>query len=146
MASPHLTARAEARLHDRGIRVTRNRLALVEALAGSEGPRSAAELHGQIGDRVPLSSLYRSLSVLEAAGVVVPHLGAKGLTRYELAEWLIGHHHHLVCLECGTVEDVEVPGGVEEMVERIVGQIAAGAGFRPARHVIEIEGRCSACS
>lgn len=146
MTSRHPLAAVEARLGERGVRLTPGRRAVIAALAEAEGPRSAGELHRVMDREVPLSSLYRSLSVLEDAGVVAPHLGAKGLTRYELAEWLIGHHHHLVCVECGAVEDVEVPEGVESVVEGIIAGIAEAAGFEPAGHVIEIEGRCAGCA
>ena len=106
MTTTSLDRDVERRLRSHEIRYTRGRRTVVAALAASEGPRSAAELHAAIGPGVPLSSLYRSLAVLEEAGVVVPHFGAKGLTRYELAEWITGHHHHVVCVACGTVEDI----------------------------------------
>jgi Fur family ferric uptake transcriptional regulator len=135
----------ENRLLDRGVRYTTARRAVVGVLAGNAGPLSAAELSEVIGAGVPLSSLYRSLNVLEGAGVVAPHLGAKGLTRYELAEWLIGHHHHLICLECGSVDDVAVPSHYERQVEAIIAGIGEMASFAPSGHAIEIEGRCARC-
>jgi Fe2+ or Zn2+ uptake regulation protein len=119
---------------------------VVEALAGADGPRSAAELTEDLGPGVPLSSLYRSLALLEEAGVVTPHFGARGVTRYELAEWLTGHHHHLVCLDCGTVEDVALPRTYEESVEELVEGIGALSSFTPLSHALEIEGRCSRCA
>lgn len=136
----------EQRLAAHGARYTRGRRTVVTALRGSDGPRSAAELHEHLGSEVPLSSLYRSLAVLEEAGVVVPHLGTKGLTRYELAEWLMGHHHHLVCVDCGSVDDIDVPLSQENKVKELVAQIGALASFRTIGHVLEIEGRCARCA
>lgn len=107
---------------------------------------SAAEMSEVVGDSVPLSSLYRTLSVLEEAGVVAHHLGAKGLTRYELAEWLTGHHHHLVCVDCGQVSDIEIPASQEESVRALVAQIASQASFTPSDHALEIEGTCAECA
>jgi Fur family ferric uptake transcriptional regulator len=86
------------------------------------------------------------LAVLEGAGVVAHHLGAKGLTRFELAEWLAGHHHHLVCIDCGSVSDVDIPGEHEDDVRALVAEIAALASFSPIDHALEIEGRCSRCA
>lgn len=134
------------RLDDHEVRYTRGRKAVVAKLADADGPLSAAELHEQIGGDVPLSSLYRSLTVLEGAGVVAPHHGTRGLTRYELAEWLGGHHHHLVCIDCGAVEDVDVAPSHESAVDRIVNEISAAAAFTPTAHALEIEGRCTRCS
>ncbi|MCI0543263.1 MAG: transcriptional repressor, partial [Actinobacteria bacterium] len=81
------------RLAEREVRYTRGRRTLITALSKADGPRSAAELQGDLD--IPLSSIYRSLAVLEEAGVLDPHFGQRGVTRYELAEWLRGHHHHL---------------------------------------------------
>ncbi|MEX1279246.1 MAG: Fur family transcriptional regulator [Acidimicrobiia bacterium] len=134
------------RLREHDVRYTRGRQTVVTALANADGPLSAAELHDELGDDVPLSSLYRTLTVLESAEVAVPHFGARGVTRYELAEWLAGHHHHLVCTDCGSVEDVDIPSGVEERVEVIVRAIADPAGFRPTGHELEISGLCRRCA
>ncbi len=146
MTTPSLEREVEKRLRDREVRYTRGRRAVVAALAGSDGPKSASELHDEIGPDVPLSSLYRSLAILQSAGVVVPHFGAKSLTRYELAEWLAGHHHHLVCIECGSVDDVDLPKDEERRVRDLVESISGMAAFTPMSHAFEIEGRCARCS
>lgn len=143
MSSMH--RQVESRLADNAVRYTRGRRAVVDALAAADGPRSAAELTPEIPS-VPVSSLYRTLSVLEAAGVVTPHLSTKGVARYELAEWLTGHHHHLVCSTCGQVEDVEIPEPVEAQVESLIRMIAASAAFEADGHALEIEGRCARCA
>jgi Fe2+ or Zn2+ uptake regulation protein len=137
--------RVSEKLADSGVRYTRARRSVVAALGRAEGPRSAAELASSLEPEVPVSSLYRSLGVLEEAGVIAPHHGTRGVTRYELAEWLAGHHHHLVCVACGTIEDVTVPKGEEVAIRRLVEILAQGAGFTPLDHVLEIEGRCSQC-
>jgi Fur family ferric uptake transcriptional regulator len=141
-----LERQVELRLLEHDIRFTKGRKAVVAALASASGPMSAAELAELLGDAIPLSSLYRTLSVLEDAGVVAHHLGAKGLTRYELAEWLAGHHHHLVCVDCGSVADVEIPPSQEDEVRSLVSEIAAAASFTPTDHALEIEGHCAKCA
>lgn len=146
MTGPSVHREVEKRLRDQDVRYTRARRAVVSALASSDGPRSAAELHAEIGPAVPLSSLYRSLTTLEDAGIVVPHLGARSLTRYELAEWLAGHHHHLVCIDCGAVEDVEIHRRQEAQVLQLVKGISEAASFVAVKHALEIEGRCARCA
>lgn len=133
------------RLAESGIRFTTSRRTVVGALGRGDGPRSAAELHGDLGGAVPLSSLYRSLAVLEDAGVLSPHHGTRGLTRYELAEWLTGHHHHLTCVECGAVDDVHLSPAGEQSLERVVDGITEAAGFGPTAHTLDIEGVCVRC-
>jgi Fur family ferric uptake transcriptional regulator len=141
-----LERQVELRLLDHDVRFTRGRKAVVAALASAPGPLSAAELAETLNGAIPLSSLYRSLAVLQDAGIVAHHLGAKGLTRYELAEWLAGHHHHLVCVDCGSVADVEIPAVQEDRVRSLVREIARAASFDPTDHALEIEGHCGRCA
>lgn len=135
----------EDRLTGTGARYTSGRRRVVAALTDADGPRSAAELHEEMGGRVPVSSVYRSLAVLEEAGVVEPHHGARGLTRYEMAEWAAGHHHHIVCESCGMVEDIELPRELEVELERLVGQVAGLSSFSVTGHALEVDGRCVRC-
>lgn len=146
MSTRSLDKEVEKRLSEHSIRYTSGRQTVVAAMTGADGPLSAAEIHEDIGGALPLSSIYRSLTVLEEAGVLAPHHGTKGLTRYELAEWLKGHHHHLVCIDCGSVEDVAVTEDHERRVDEVVDEISAAAGFTPLNHALEIEGRCARCA
>jgi Fur family ferric uptake transcriptional regulator len=145
MPNSTLDREVERRLSESDIRYTRGRHQVVSALAGADGPLSAAEISDVVDGALPLSSIYRSLTVLEEAGVLAPHHGSKGLTRYELAEWLKGHHHHLICIECGSVEDISVTHEQEIEVERLVSEISGPASFLSLNHVLEIEGRCERC-
>lgn len=141
-----LDRKVEARLADHEVRYTNGRRRVVQALALADGPKSAAELSDRIGPKVPLSSLYRTLAVLEVARVIAPHYSVKGLARYELAEWLAGHHHHLVCVDCGAVEDITIPERLEGRVEAVVSEIGSMASFRATNHALEVEGLCVNCA
>ena len=118
---------------------------MLSALGAADGPRSAAELYQELGQRVPLSSLYRTLVVLEETGVIDPHHGLRGVMRYELAEWIRGHHHHVVCSSCGAVEDVELDEETEKELARLVDTVASSVGLDPSAHSLEVEGRCRRC-
>jgi Fur family ferric uptake transcriptional regulator len=131
------------RLAEHDIRYTRGRQSVVTALVPLEGPESAADLHRRMN--VPMSSLYRSLTVLDEAGVLEKHHDADGLARFELAEWLTGHHHHLVCVDCGTVEDVQLDPPSEELLEGLARRVAEKAGYRQTGHNLEVEGLCRGC-
>ena len=50
--------------------------------------------------------MYRNLTVLEDAGVISRVVTHDEWARFELAEDIGGHHHHLICEQCGTVRDV----------------------------------------
>lgn len=134
------------RLTESGVRYSSGRRAVIQALSTADGPRTAAELHRDVAEDVPLSSLYRSLSVLTETGVVATHHGSIGVTRYELAEWLTGHHHHLVCLSCGAVDDITPPPDLEADLESVVTSLTVAGRFSPRGHALEIEGFCSECA
>ena len=146
MSTPTLDRQVERRLAEADVRYTKGRRVVIGALAEADGPLSAAELNEVIGEEVPLSSLYRSLAVLEEAGVLAPHYSSPGLTRYELAEWLTGHHHHLLCVECGRVQDLAATDGIERRLQEIVADVASDASFTDLNHALEIEGQCAECA
>ena len=127
------------------VRFTAARRQVVHALALATGPMAAGELHGRLRGRVPLSSLYRTLAVLEEARVLAKEHDAAGVARYELAESLVGHHHHLVCLACGEVREGGLDPPTEDTVVRLVEDIARRAGYRATGHRIDIEGTCASC-
>jgi Fur family ferric uptake transcriptional regulator len=133
-----------ARLGRHGQRYTSGRRRLVEVLGGSGRPLTAAEVFEEA--TLAQSSAYRNLSVLEACGAVHRVSGADEFARFELAEDLSSHHHHLMCTECGAVADVTLPDGVEQALEVAERQVAAATGFVAARHRIDLIGRCAACA
>lgn len=145
MPSPTIVRQIETRLLERDVRYTKGRQQVIKALSDADGPLSAAEIHRGLSAELPLSSLYRSLSVLEDAGVISPHHGTRGITRYEMAEWLSGHHHHLVCDSCGSVGDIEIRPSVERNLESLAADVAAEKAFVPSGHALEIYGTCSKC-
>jgi Fur family ferric uptake transcriptional regulator len=141
----HLEQAVQGRLSSEGIRLTRGRRATLQAIADAEGPRTAAEIQDALSDAIPLSSLYRSLSVLADAGVLAAEHDAEGVMRFELAEWLGGHHHHLVCTSCGAAVDVVPNAEQERSIERLIEQLASASGFAVTGHRFEIEGQCASC-
>lgn len=128
-----------------GQRYTPNRQAVVRILAQADRPLTTAEVVAR-GEGLPQSSVYRNLSVLETAGVVQRIAGGDEFTRFELAEDLAGHHHHLICTDCGIVADFTVPVPVEQKLESALGEAAAAAGFTAEHHRLDLVGRCSDCA
>jgi Fur family transcriptional regulator, ferric uptake regulator len=134
----------ETRLQAVGQRYTPKRRALVDALRRAGNPVPIPDLanarHG-----LPQSSVYRNLAVLEQAGVVHRVVTGEEFARYELAEDLTEHHHHLVCMACGKVQDVTVPVGLERSMARTVVAVAGRAGFSGVRHQLDLIGTCRSC-
>lgn len=128
-----------------GRRFTPNRLALVELLGRSVRPLSIPEILARRPD-LAQSSVYRNLVALEEAGVVRRVVTGEGSARYELADDLAGHHHHLVCRACGAVEDVPATRAVEASLEAMERDLARRRGFRSENHRIDLVGVCSDCA
>lgn len=137
----HLVAE---RLGHSGARYTTSRRAVVAALSDVSGPVSPADLHERM-EGVPLSSLYRSLGVLETAGVVTRSHDPNGVGLVELDEWLTGHHHHVVCISCGEVRDIDLDRVVEGRLDAIADEIATATGYQMMSHRMDIEGVCASC-
>ena len=110
-------ARRRPALHDAAPRAGRP----ARRRSSSRSPsRSSSSDHPGLAQ----SSAYRNLAVLERAGVVHRIVTSDEFARYELAEDLTHHHHHLICSTCGGVTDFEVSDAVEHELE---------SGARPRR-------------
>lgn len=134
---------AAGRLNDQGQRYTPGRRQLVDVLTGLSGPVTIDAIRQ---DRtLPLSSVYRNLQVLEDAGIVRRVPGPDESPRFELAEDLTEHHHHLVCTKCNRVEDFVMPPALEKALGRAVGLAADQMGFTATDHRLDLEGLCATC-
>lgn len=125
-------------------RYTSSRRALVETLARAGRPLTTPEIL-QTVDRASISSTYRNLTVLCEAEVARRISGADDVGRFELAEELGGHHHHLVCSSCGTMEDVEASPKLERAIAEAARQASEERGFHIRNHRIDFEGLCNNC-
>jgi Fe2+ or Zn2+ uptake regulation protein len=135
----------EDRLRRVGQRYTASRRSLVEVLSVANGPLSIADLLA-VTSEVPQSSAYRNLAVLEEADVVRRVITEDDFARFELDEGLTEHHHHLVCSNCGRVEDVEIPDTFERSIDRTLERLARDAGFATIGHRLDLIGKCRSCA
>ena len=132
-------------LREAGLRCTGPRLRLVESLAGLPRHFSAEEALRQVnagtGTAVSRATLYRFLGQLERLGVLRRAQLSEGHGHYEFAE-AQAEHCHLVCAQCGRVEEVPSPA-----LERQVRRLAHAQGFEGPALAVEITvGRCERCA
>ena len=124
-----------------GLRVTPQRLLILEALQASRGHVTAEDIHGLITGAYPhlnITTVYRNLEVLVAAGIVTEtRLGGKYLY-YELSPG--SRHHHLVCERCGHVSELD-----DTLVEPLRQAIARQHGFSARVEHLAVFGICRAC-
>jgi Fur family ferric uptake transcriptional regulator len=126
------------------LRYTNGRQAVIELLASFGRPMSISDISNAIPD-VPRSSAYRHLSDLERAGVVRRIAASDEFARFELAEDLTHHHHHLLCSLCGKVIDVTPSPAFERTVMSMVKDLTLQQGFEPLSHALDVIGHCAAC-
>ncbi len=136
---------AATRLRASGQRYTGQRRRLVEILARAGSPLSIPDIiRGRRG--LPQSSVYRNLADLEEAGVVRRIPTEEEFGRYELTEDLTGHHHHVICSNCGSTNDVTLPADLERTLEGALDGVARRAGFAGVSHRLDLVGICAACA
>jgi Fe2+ or Zn2+ uptake regulation protein len=128
-------------------RFTSGRRGLIEVLAAADRPLSVPDIvaASPSGAALPQSSVYRNLTVLAEAGVVRRIVGTDEHARFELAEDLAGHHHHLLCLTCGSVIDVSAAPRLERALSEAARLAAEEVGFEVTEHRIDLVGVCSRC-
>lgn len=126
-------------------RYTTQRRMLVEILSDASRPLTIPEVLGA-ATGLTQSSAYRNITVLIEAGVVERIAGPDDYGRFELAEAFAGHHHHLVCEACGTVEDLHASPKLERVLGETARLAASEQGYVITEHRLELRGRCAKCT
>lgn len=139
-----LHARAMQQLRRISQRYTSGRRLLVDVLATAERPLTIPEIL-QREPTLSTSSVYRNLVTLEQAGVAAKVITTQEHARFELAEPLGHHHHHLVCDACGKVDDFTLPAGLEGSLDEALRRAARKRGYRPQNHRLDLTGTCPDC-
>lgn len=134
-----------SRLRTADQRYTAGRRQLVELLAEAPRPETIPEILLR-APALAQSSAYRNLVVLEECGVAHRVVTSDERSRYELAEDLMGHHHHLICTSCGRVDDFTVSPQMERSLETALERAVEGTGFRAAAHRLDVIGTCASCA
>lgn len=132
-------------LRSHGLRVTKQRLAVLAALAEAPHAGADAVLHRVRSDvgHISTQAVYDVLHALTERGLVRCIQPAGSTARYELR---VGdNHHHMVCRGCGTVADVDCAIGEAPCLEP-EGLQAAAPGFVVDEAEVTYWGLCASCS
>jgi len=128
------TKKMTAALKKAGIRVTRQRIALLAVLADADDHPDAEELHQRakvIEPTVSLATVYRTLSVLEQGGVVQRHAFEGGGARFETTHE--AHHDHILDVDTGEVVEFQ-----SDKIEQLQEEIARELGYEVVHHRLEL--------
>lgn len=122
-------------------RPTRQRTAIESDVDRCDEFRSAQEIHASLvvgGDKIGLATVYRTLQAMVDEEALDSLRTDDGEIVYRRCS--TGHHHHLVCRDCGRTVEVEGPA-----VERWADTVSAEHGFTDVAHTLELFGRCADC-
>ena len=127
-------------LKDAGLKATLPRLKVLSLFETSQQRHLSAEDVYRIlltsGEDVGLATVYRVLTQFEQAGLLVRHHFETGKAVFELNQG--GHHDHIVCLQCGRVEEF-----VDEEIEARQKKAAEERGFTIHEHSLHIYADCT---
>jgi len=124
-----------------GYRLTPQRLMIASAIENSNDHISAEEIYSQVVNKYPnvnISTIYRTLELLEQLGLVTETDLGGGRVRYHPVDK--GHHHHLICQECGAVIDLD-----ESMLSSLKDTLLREYEFIADLRHLGIFGRCVKC-
>ncbi len=126
-------------LRKAGLKVTLPRLKILEILeSGDTRHQSAEAIYKRLlesNEDIGLATVYRVLTQFEAAGLVARHHFEDGMAVFELNEG--AHHDHIVCLDCGKIEEF-VDAGIEERQTAVADRL----GYEIRDHSLILYGRC----
>ena len=128
------TEKLTAALRRAGVRITRQRAALLSVLAEAQDHPEAVELHRRAEEAVPgisLSTVYRTLTELESQGVILRHQFEGTPARFEHSE--TQHHDHMIDVETGEVIEF-----ANARIEALQAEIAEAMGFEIVHHRLEL--------
>jgi len=123
------------------IRMTKQRSAVLSALRSTTAHPPADWVYSQVRKilpRISLGTVYRNLSELKEAGLVLELDFGTGCSRFDFRT---DAHYHIMCLECGRVEDAIIP--VKENLENAA---STATGYEILSHTIQFKGICAACA
>jgi len=128
-------------LREAGHRVTRQRILILDAVCDGGKHTTLGEIYARLrafGSSIDRSTLYRTLKLFTALGLIVSAQLGDGETYYEIAP--PKSHHHLVCTHCG--RETEVSG---DILRSAIEEVRVQFGFQIAASHLVFPGMCSQC-
>lgn len=127
----------ERELRRAGVRITRPRRIILSILADTDGHPDALEIFQRASGKdssISLSTVYRTMKLLEGMGAIHRHAFEGGPSRFEQAS--DNHHDHLIDIETGDVIEFH-----SDRIEKLQEEIAAALGYDIVHHRLELYGR-----
>ena len=133
-------------LKQNGLKVTTQRIAILEVLKNRpEEHLTAEQIYEVVKQKYPeigLATVYRTIQVLSDLNLIDKLNLDEGCVRYEISRNAreVHHHHHLICLECGSVFTF-----CDDLLENLEKRIEDTMGFSVSDHEVKLYGQCVSC-
>ncbi|QEK12112.1 transcriptional repressor [Crassaminicella thermophila] len=133
------------RLKEKGYKLTPQRRATLDTIIENQGKHlSTEEIYDMVKKKCPeigLATVYRTLQLLDELEIILKINLDDGCSRYELNTHEDNHqHHHLICVKCGEIIEVEV-----DLLETLEEEIEKNYDFKINDHKVKFFGYCSKC-
>jgi Fur family transcriptional regulator, ferric uptake regulator len=135
-------------LKQNGLKVTTQRVAILEVLNNRPGKHlTAEEIYDYVKKKYPeigLATVYRTIQMLSELNLIDKLNLDDGYVRYEISkkskEDACHHHHHLICLDCGNIYAFQ-----DDLLETLEERIKETMGFEVVDHEVKFFGHCKKC-
>ncbi|GEN31867.1 Fur family ferric uptake transcriptional regulator [Cerasibacillus quisquiliarum] len=141
----HRLDRIKKQLHAQSYKLTPQREATVKVLLEREEDHlSAEDIYLLVKEKAPeigLATVYRTLELLLELQIVEKINFGDGVSRYDLRQEGLEHfHHHLVCVECGSIQEI-----FENLLVDVEKKVEEEWGFQVQDHRLTFHGVCKKC-
>lgn len=135
-------------LKQNGLKVTTQRVAILEVLNSRPGKHlTAEEIYDYVKKKYPeigIATVYRTIQMLSELNLIDKLNLDDGYVRYEISkkgkEDTCHHHHHLICLDCGNIYAFQ-----DDLLETLENRIKETMGFAVVDHEVKLYGHCKKC-
>lgn len=130
----------QAILTQHGYRLTTARKTTFQLLDTPE-PQAMTDIIARARSTIDRVTVYRNIELFEKLGIV-HRLMAGWKYKLELSDDFISHHHHMSCIDCGTLIDI----ADDAQIESFIHEVSIKHAFTVQKHSFEIEGLCRKCA
>ena len=131
-----MSSTIETKCLEKGVRLTDQRKLIAKAMSESKDHPDVDELHQRVNKldaKISIATVYRTVKLLEEAGIVSKHDFRGNKARYEQAAE--EHHDHLIDVNTGEITEF-----VNEDIEKLQRQVAEKLGYKLVDHRLELYG------
>jgi Fur family ferric uptake transcriptional regulator len=128
-------------LKEKGLKCTSTRLDIIKIFLKNHKPISADFIFNKLLESIDEATVYRTLSSFEKSGILKRVDLRKDSIHFELNN---DHHHHIVCIKCGDIEDFKENIEIEKQLQQIIGKSIRFKNI--TEHSLELFGLCKDCN